>query len=175
MREYVPALRGLLAGEEISTEGRYVTLDRVRLDWPPAQAPGVMAAGEGPKTVRLTGEVADGTILPGGSDPARVARTLGIALDGRAAAGRPGDHELVVFVQVAFGGDAARKRLADDLTRTVGSADPALVIAGSADDVAGAVVPFFDAGATAVILQPTADEPDLAAFMAGAGAVSRLV
>src|SRR5690606_5335841 len=31
MREYVPALRALLDGDEVSTEGRYVTLDRVRL------------------------------------------------------------------------------------------------------------------------------------------------
>ena len=28
MREYVPALRSLLAGEEVSTAGRYVSLDR---------------------------------------------------------------------------------------------------------------------------------------------------
>ncbi|NLA09922.1 MAG: LLM class flavin-dependent oxidoreductase, partial [Microbacteriaceae bacterium] len=34
MREYVPALRALLAGHELTTAGRYVTLDRVRLDWP---------------------------------------------------------------------------------------------------------------------------------------------
>ncbi len=78
MREYVPALRSLLAGEEVSAEGRYVTLDHVRLDWPPAQAPGIVVAGEGPKTVRLTGEVGDGTVLPGGSNPDRVARTLAL-------------------------------------------------------------------------------------------------
>ena len=34
MREYVPALRQLLAGDEVSTNGRYVQLDRVRLAWP---------------------------------------------------------------------------------------------------------------------------------------------
>ncbi|WP_375383720.1 LLM class flavin-dependent oxidoreductase [uncultured Microbacterium sp.] len=174
MREYVPALRSLLAGEEVTFAGRYVSLDQVRLDWPPAQAPVVMAAGEGPKTVRLTGEVADGTILPDGSSPDRVARTLALALEGRTAAGRAGSHELVVFVIAAFGGEEARTAVIDQLQRTKGEVDPALVVAGAPEEVAAAVAPFFDAGATAVILQPRDGEPDLNAFLAGVGAVSRL-
>ena len=36
MREYVPALRQLLAGDEVTTSGRFVQLDRVQLAWPPA-------------------------------------------------------------------------------------------------------------------------------------------
>ncbi|MEV6488212.1 LLM class flavin-dependent oxidoreductase, partial [Actinoplanes sp. NPDC051633] len=39
LREWVTAYRSLLAGEEVSTEGRYVSIDRVKLDWPPAVAP----------------------------------------------------------------------------------------------------------------------------------------
>lgn len=173
MREYVPALRSLLAGDEVTTSGRYVSLEAVRLDWPPAQAPAVVLAGEGPKTVRLTGQVGDGTVLPGGSDPERVARTLALALEGRADAGRDENHELIVFVSAAFGGDAARAQLAEDLLRSNGAVDPALMIVGDADGVAEAIEPFFAAGATSVILQPPADETDLASFMAGAAEVSR--
>jgi alkanesulfonate monooxygenase SsuD/methylene tetrahydromethanopterin reductase-like flavin-dependent oxidoreductase (luciferase family) len=175
MREYVPALRALLAGSELNTSGRYVSLDRVRLDWPPAQAPAVMVAGEGPKTVRLTGQVGDGTVLPAGSTPDRVARTLALALEGRADAGRADAHELVVFVSTAFGGDAARAQLADDLARESGTVDPALMVAGDAAAVVEAIEPFFAAGATSVILQPRENETDLASFMAGAGEVARLV
>jgi alkanesulfonate monooxygenase SsuD/methylene tetrahydromethanopterin reductase-like flavin-dependent oxidoreductase (luciferase family) len=175
MREYVPALRSLLAGEEVSVSGRYVSLDKVRLDWPPAQAPRIVAAGEGPKTVRLTGEVGDGTVLPGGSNPDRVAHTLAAALEGRSAAGREGEHELIVFVSAAFGGDEARDRLAQALTEWTGSVDPALMVAGSAAEVASSVEPFFAAGATSVILQPGEDEADLAGFMAGVGEVAQLV
>ena len=175
MGEYVPALRALLAGEEVSTAGRYVSLDRVRLDWPPPNAPRVVVAGEGPKTVRLTGQVGDGTVLPGGSNPERVARTLGLALEGRAAAGRDDVHELIVFVSAAFGADAARAQLAEDLVRWNGEVDPALLVVGAPADVADAVEPFFTAGATSVILQPREEETDLAAFMAGAGEVARLV
>ena len=175
MREYVPALRSLLAGEEVTAAGRYVTLDRVRLDWPPAHAPAVVVAGEGPKTVRLTGEVGDGTVLPGGSTPDRVARTLAIAREGRADAGRDGSHELIVFVSAAFGGDAARAQLAEDLVRWNGEVDPALMVVGDPADVAEAIEPFFAAGASSVILQPREDETDLAGYMAGAGEVCRLV
>ncbi len=176
MREYVPALRSLLAGEEVSASGRYVSLDRVRLDWPPAHAPAVVLAGEGPKTVRLTGQVGDGTVLPAGSSPDRIARTLAIALEGRADAGRDDRHELIVFVSTAFGGDDARAQLAEDLARESGGAvDPALMVAGDADAVAEAIEPFFAAGATSVILQPGEAVTDLATFLANAGQVSRLV
>ncbi|MFH8252783.1 LLM class flavin-dependent oxidoreductase [Microbacterium sp. B2969] len=174
MREYVPALRALLAGDEVSTQGRYVSLDQVRLDWPPRQAPAIIVAGEGPKTVRLTGEVGDGTVLPAGSDPDRVSRTLGMAVEGRVATGRGEAHELVVFVAAAFGGEAARKRLAGELARSAPEPDPALMVAGDAATVAAAVEPFFAAGATSVILQPTEGEPDLVGFMAGVGEVARL-
>jgi alkanesulfonate monooxygenase SsuD/methylene tetrahydromethanopterin reductase-like flavin-dependent oxidoreductase (luciferase family) len=175
MREYVPALRSLLAGDEVTVTGRYVALAAVRLDWPPAQAPAVVAAGEGPKTVRLTGQVADGTVLPGGSNPDKVARTLAMAREGRADAGRDGSHELVVFVAVAFGGAEARAALAADMQRYTGVVDESLLITGSPTDVATAIEPFFAAGATSVILQPREDETDLAGFMTAAGQVARLI
>lgn len=175
MREYVPALRALLAGEEVHTSGRYVTLDGVRLDWPPRTAPDVLVAGEGPKTVHLTGEVGDGTILPGGSTPERVARTLAIAQEGRAAAGRDDAHQLVVFVRAAFGGDAMRDALVAELAAESGddAVDPSLVISGEADAVAAAIEPFYDAGATSVILQPIVAEHDLTGFMSNVGTVAR--
>ena len=175
MAEYVPALRSLLAGDEVTTSGRYVSLDHVRLDWPPARTPGVVVAGEGPKTVRLTGQVGDGTVLPAGSTPDRVARTLATALEGRADAGRDAAHELIVFVSAAFGGDSARALLADDLLRTAGEVVPALLVTGDAAAVTAAIEPFFTAGATSVILQPREAEADLVGFMAAAGEVARQV
>lgn len=85
LREYATALRGLLDGDEVTTTGRYVSLDAVRLEWPPASAPPIWAAGEGPKTLRLTGEVADGTILTGGTTPDDVRRARTLIDQGRAA------------------------------------------------------------------------------------------
>ncbi|MEJ3404618.1 LLM class flavin-dependent oxidoreductase [Rathayibacter sp. YIM 133350] len=172
MREYVPALRSLLAGEEVTTSGRYVRLDRVRLEWAPAEPPMIMAAGEGPKTLRLTGEIADGTVLTGGTSVARVQQAVELIAEGRAAAGRTGRNEIVVYLIAAFGGREAVERANRELAEWKLPPDAQLAPAGDAAQVAEAAERYFAAGADAVILQPTADEPDLPAFLRNAGAVA---
>ena len=67
LREHVTALRALLHGETVTTEGRYVQLDGVKLDWPPDPAPELLVGATGPKTLRLSGELAGGTVLTGGT------------------------------------------------------------------------------------------------------------
>lgn len=63
LREYATALRALLRGERVSTQGRYVRLDDVALEWPPLAPVPVLAGAVGPRSLRLTGEVADGTVI----------------------------------------------------------------------------------------------------------------
>jgi 5,10-methylenetetrahydromethanopterin reductase len=63
LKEYLRALRALLAGESVTFTGSYVQLNNVRLDEPPAIAPVVLAGVRGPKSLALSGEHADGTIL----------------------------------------------------------------------------------------------------------------
>ncbi len=74
LREHLDALRALLGGERLSTRGRYVTLDDVALDWPPATPVPVLAGATGPRTLRLAGEAADGTVLTSSTTPAAVRR-----------------------------------------------------------------------------------------------------
>jgi alkanesulfonate monooxygenase SsuD/methylene tetrahydromethanopterin reductase-like flavin-dependent oxidoreductase (luciferase family) len=164
MREYVPALRSLLAGEEVSVAGRYVTLDRVRLDWPPSSAVQILAGAEGPKTLQLAGEVADGTILPGGTTPDGVRRARALIDEGRARAGRTTPHRIVVFVPMATGADAD-KRMEAEFRRWDFDPGSDLGVAGDAATVADAVGRWAAAGADIVVLQPTADEPDPARFV----------
>ncbi len=78
LREYTVVVRALLAGERVTTAGRYVTLDAVVLDWPPPTPPPVLVGARGPKTVRLAGELADGLLLDSGAtlDAVRAARAL---------------------------------------------------------------------------------------------------
>ena len=173
MREYVPALRSLLAGETVTVDGRYVHVDGVRLDWPPATAMPVLAAGEGPKTLTLTGEVADGTVLTAGTS----LRMLAAARD-RIAAGRPSTadeaHEVVVFLFAAFGSDA--RAVMEHEFDDWGLTDERRVAAlGDDDTVADTVQALLDGGATTVVLQPRADEPDLLAFAEATGRVGRLL
>lgn len=60
--EYLTALRGLLAGEEVTVHGRYVRLDAVRIA-APAVVPPLLAGVRGPRSLALAGRVADGTVL----------------------------------------------------------------------------------------------------------------
>jgi alkanesulfonate monooxygenase SsuD/methylene tetrahydromethanopterin reductase-like flavin-dependent oxidoreductase (luciferase family) len=104
LREYVAALRALLRGETVSVTGRYVNLDKVRLDWTATPAPPVYIGAVGPKTLRLAGELADGTVLdrPGGFEAAYLTIE-----EGRLAAGRPERSPVVVNLPVTAGDDEA--------------------------------------------------------------------
>jgi alkanesulfonate monooxygenase SsuD/methylene tetrahydromethanopterin reductase-like flavin-dependent oxidoreductase (luciferase family) len=63
LEEYIRALRRLLAGQHVDSDGRYVRLSGVQLAHVPSVAPPVFAGVRGPKSLRLSGQVADGTIL----------------------------------------------------------------------------------------------------------------
>jgi alkanesulfonate monooxygenase SsuD/methylene tetrahydromethanopterin reductase-like flavin-dependent oxidoreductase (luciferase family) len=159
LREYVVALRALLAGEQVTTAGRYVRLDAVKLDWPPDRAPRVLAGVTGPRSLDLSGEFADGTILTASTTPDAVRA----ARERLSAAGAHPDHRLVVYLTAATGpGGAAR--VAAELRDEGASPDAELGVAGDAAAVAGAVRRWAEAGADAVVLQPTPDEPDLPSF-----------
>lgn len=174
MREYVGALRALLAGESVTASGRYVNLDAVKLDWPPASPVVVHAAGEGPRTIALTGEVADGTILTSGTSPEMVARALESIRAARAAVGRDSAHEVTVFLMVAFG-EGARARLDAELATWGYAEERAAGAAGTVDDVVARVREYADAGATTVLLQPLDTETDLDGFVDSCGEVAAVL
>ncbi|MFJ6571881.1 LLM class flavin-dependent oxidoreductase [Streptomyces sp. NPDC091292] len=164
LREYLTALRALLAGERVTTQGRYVRLDGVALDWPPATAPAVFAGATGPRSLRLTGEAADGTVLDASASPDTVRTARALVREGRAAAGRSGDHPFVVYLLTTTGPDAA-VRLHAELSAQGAEPDPDLGVAGDARAVADAVQRLVEAGADTVVLQPTGDEPDPEGFV----------
>ncbi|MDX3532591.1 LLM class flavin-dependent oxidoreductase [Streptomyces sp. ID05-39B] len=165
LREYTLALRGLLNGERVTTRGRYVTLDDVALDWPPPGGAEVLVGGIGPRTLRLSGEVADGTVLNEAFSPEGVRDARKLVREGRAAAGRDADsHKLVVYLFAATGEDAAA-RLRRELVTTGLTDVPGLGVAGGAAEVADRVQRYAEAGADTVVLLPTADEPDPEGFI----------
>ena len=99
LREYTIALRALLHGEDVTTSGRYVHLDGVALDWPPSPPPPLLVGAMGDRTTALAGELGDGVILADMS-AGRVRDALGHLRAARAAAGRPGAGDVVVFMGV---------------------------------------------------------------------------
>jgi alkanesulfonate monooxygenase SsuD/methylene tetrahydromethanopterin reductase-like flavin-dependent oxidoreductase (luciferase family) len=163
LREHVTALRTLLRGEEVSTAGRYVTLDRVALDWPPTRPTPIHIGAGGPRSLRLSGEVADGTVLSAPTSPAQVGVLRQLVAEGRTPTGRTAPHRITVYVLAATGADAP-DRLAAEIGGASGSRDE-LWVAGDAETVAEGVRRFAAAGADAVVLQPTADEPDPEGFV----------
>jgi len=166
MREYVPALRSLLAGEQVTVDGRYVTLEQVRLDWPPAEPPRVYAAAEGPKTLALAGEVADAVLL----DMKHTVDEVAQAVQTIRAAGR--DPHVAAYVVAAFGEDAASRAVAFFGDGPADGIDRVLV--GTVDEVAAGVRRFAAVGVDQVVLMPPNGEA-LPAYYAAAAEVGRLV
>lgn len=148
LREHLTALRALLAGEELTTEGRYVVLDRVALRFPPEQVPPVLVGGRGPRTLALAGQLADGVILDdaapqGRADPDRVREAVGQVRSARREAGRDGAPEVVAFL--ATGSDLDGERLAGEIA-ALGSAGATrvAVLAGGVDGPPAAGAPVLE-------------------------------
>lgn len=168
MQEQLPALRALLAGETVTTDGRYVKLRDVALDWPPATAPLVYAAAEGPKTLALAGTVADGVVLDSRHTVAEITAAVETVQAARSQAGRAGRADVVAYVLAAFG-PGARERATAVLSDRPDAAER--VLAGSVSEVAEGVARFQAAGVDDVVLLPT-DDVDLRAFFSAVGQVA---
>ncbi|MPZ25255.1 MAG: LLM class flavin-dependent oxidoreductase [Micromonosporaceae bacterium] len=163
LRAYVSTLRALLRGEQVTLAGDGVSLDRVALEWPAPSAT-VYVGAIGPRTLRLSGELADGTILTAGTSPDGVRRARELIDQGRAAGGRIEPHPVVCYLLAATGPGAADRIEAE---RRNAGIDPAAdaAVAGEADAVAEAVHRWAQAGADTVVLQPTRHDPDPEAFV----------
>lgn len=98
MREYVAAVRALLRGGEVTVDGRYVHLDRVQLSHPPfpAAVPPLLLGANGPKALRLAGELADGVVLDEVPTGEEVAAKVAVVREGRA--GSPLENERLQVV-----------------------------------------------------------------------------
>ena len=164
LREHTSALRSLLAGEEVSTARRYVTLDAVRLDWPPTEPVPLWLGGVGPRSLALAGELGDGLILANALTPDDVRKAVGAARTG-ADVSPTGDGFDVHATLIAATGPDAQERVDREVPLWGKEAGQGIGAGGDAATIASAVQALADAGATAVAVQPTADEPDVEGFV----------
>ncbi|MCV7419618.1 LLM class flavin-dependent oxidoreductase [Mycobacterium yunnanensis] len=154
LREYVTALRALLAGEEVTTEGRYVRLSQVRLEFPSARPYPILIGGTGPKTLRLAGEIADGVLLDSRYTSDTVTDALRHVAEGRAAANAPSrSFSTTLFLACAPGADADR-RLAEEARRQDVPPTGVFGVGGDVGQIAAGLAPYLAAGVDAVALQP---------------------
>lgn len=154
LREYLTCLTALLRGERVTFHGRYLSLDQVQLDWPPDPAPGILAAAEGPKTLRLSGELAAGTVITSGTSPDQLRAAVSHIRQGSGA--RP--HAVVTYLLCTTGADA-RRDLLDEIAEWGYDPGADLGVWGTADEVAGAAARWLDAGADTLVFQPRAATP----------------
>jgi alkanesulfonate monooxygenase SsuD/methylene tetrahydromethanopterin reductase-like flavin-dependent oxidoreductase (luciferase family) len=110
LEETTLTVRRLLAGEEVSYTGREVQLQKARLLFPPDQIPPVFLGVRGPKSLALSGRVADGTILAEFASPAYLSWAREQIDRGRLEAWRDRPHRLTVFAFVCLEDDIAEAR-----------------------------------------------------------------
>ena len=164
LREHVVALRRLLAGERVTIDGRYVRLDDVALDWPPATPPPLMVGGSGPKSLALAAELGDGNLLTNALTDDEIRRTWSVIT----AETGPAGHAMVV-TQIAATGPGAAARVDAEVPRWGRPAGIGIGLGGDAATIAASVRRLAGLGASSVVIQPTEDEPDLLGFVAFLG------
>jgi alkanesulfonate monooxygenase SsuD/methylene tetrahydromethanopterin reductase-like flavin-dependent oxidoreductase (luciferase family) len=135
LREYTAALSALLHGETVTAHGRYVHLEEVALDWPPAVVPPLLVGGVRPRTVALAGELADGVIISSGPSAEEIRATAGQFQAARTG----GTGDVVVFTSVSA--------------------------ASPAKDIAAVVSEYAAAGATHVAVNADEEDADLVGFV----------
>ncbi len=144
--ETITVVKRLLAGDEVSFDGREVHLDAVRLDQPPATVPPVLAGVQQAKSLALAGRVADGVILVEGVGPTYVSWAL-------ERAGRPDDFRVVTFTLLAVSDDRreAYAWVSEFVAGLVRERRPALTVLPFYDELADRV---DRAGAEALVDMP---------------------
>ncbi|WP_026313407.1 TIGR03564 family F420-dependent LLM class oxidoreductase [Actinomadura flavalba] len=169
LREFLTALRAL-EGEAPAYEGEsIVAAPQMPVTLPGAPTAPLLVAAMGPRTLAVTGELADGT-LPFLAGPRALGEHIVPPLTRAAqAAGRPAPRVVVNVPAVVTGDvDAARKAAAQgfgffdeipsyrrviELEGADSAAD--LVVAGDEDVLRAAARSYFDAGATEIVFTAT--------------------
>ncbi|KWX24663.1 F420-dependent oxidoreductase [Mycolicibacterium wolinskyi] len=173
LREHLEVLRAIFDDGEVNYRGREFTVEP---EWP-VRIPGgtpvpIYVAAMGPKALRVTGELADGT-LPYLAGPRTVGEFIVPTInDAAAAVGRPVPRvTAMVPALVSDDVDAARQLAAQQLAfyetipsyqkviaREGVSSVAELAAVGSADQVRAQLRTYLDAGATDAALSPLRTE-----------------
>lgn len=159
LEETIGSVRALLRGETVTMDGRSVHLDGVSLVHPPAAVPPVLAGVKGPKSLALSGRVAQGTILPEGVGPAQLP-----GIRKQIGAGDAAEHEVVVFTYLHIGADAAEftRSMVEGQASWLGVApEDVAMAAGTPEEAAAQVKSLWAAGADTVTVRPLAQEDPL--------------
>ncbi|GAA3709621.1 LLM class flavin-dependent oxidoreductase [Nonomuraea antimicrobica] len=155
LEETITSVSALLRGETVTLDGRAVHLDGVSLVHPPAEPPPVLAGVKGPRSLALSGRVAQGTIVPEGLGPADLPEII-------SQIGAGPEHELVVFTFLRVGADASGDipPIVEGQAGFLGVAPEQVAMAsGTPEAAAEHVKELWAAGAGTVTVRPIGDDP----------------
>jgi 5,10-methylenetetrahydromethanopterin reductase len=161
LEESIVAVRGLLNGETVTLLGSEVHIDGVKLVHPPTVVPPIVTGVVKPRSLELSGRVANGTIIPEGQGPAQLAA----ALDHVRRGGAKDDHEVILFALLHVSDDpVAIEKETGELVRIQSSwlgVDPAdlFTLIGPAADSPAKVRAAEEAGMSALVLRPLGPDP----------------
>ncbi|WUH92717.1 LLM class flavin-dependent oxidoreductase [Streptomyces sp. NBC_00433] len=161
LEETVTSVRALLRGEKVDVDGREVHLEDVRLVHPATEPPPVVAGVVRPRSLELSGRVADGTLLAEGNGPDDLERALTLIRK----AGPVPDHTLTVYAYSCVSDDAAQVAttlapLAEDQGAWLGRApEDVFTVSGPPATAAARVQALAAAGADTVVLRIFGPEP----------------
>ncbi|MEO5834814.1 MAG: LLM class flavin-dependent oxidoreductase [Nakamurella sp.] len=184
LAETFTVVRGLLAGERVRLAGRSVHIEDLTLVHPPHTPIRLLAGVTGPKSLRLSGEIADGTILAEGTGPTEIAAARTLIDAGRTGlspgpARGDGDHRIVVLAYVliddnpAAAADRTRQARVDVAGPLGVDPDDIFVLQGSVGEVLGGLQALWEAGADTVVVRPIGDAVPQVAALDAALAVTR--
>ena len=169
LAEAIDAMSRLLRGETVTMEGAFVSMAGVTLANPPKAVPPILIGTTGERALRLSGEIADGFLLPEGSGPAAVRWANEVA-------GQPEAAVVYAWLSIDDDRDQAAAALGADLDawramglyprlmdyaeigRESGPLPPDrirdIAVAGNPRDCAAMIEELAEAGASSVVLMP---------------------
>ena len=113
MRECVTGVRRLLDGQCLNETGKSFSFDNIRLVYPTKRRRMPIYMGViGPRMLRLSGEIADGTILSVLSSPKYIRWAQQRIALGKKESGRTGKHRVTTFAVYAIDRDAKKAKKA---------------------------------------------------------------
>ncbi|ANS65039.1 oxidoreductase [Streptomyces lincolnensis] len=161
LEETITAVRALLRGEKVELEGREVRLEGIQLVHPPAEPPPVVAGVVRPRSLELSGRVADGTLIAEGHGPRDLEDIRALTAQGGAGP----DHTLTVLSFCHVGDDPDEvARALHPVTEGQGGwlgrpQDEVFTVSGTAAKAAEGVHALRAAGADTVALRVVGAEP----------------
>ncbi len=165
LRDTYTVVDRLLDGESVSMKTPNLRLDDIALVSPPPSSPELYLGVVSPKSLALSGELADGTILAEGTTPQILTRDLGHIRAGQTRREVPKPHKVVVYIHLLVSSDdqfvAAETGPIIERFSAMHRAEPSAecVAAGPVKVVAERLDNLWQAGADSVVLRPIGDNP----------------